>query len=242
MGHGIDHRNDNMKLGVFLLQPHQRLAEHGKHAAHFAGAAAGQYGKDRRVGRKAMACPERRAVAAFGADIDGRVADIGAGDAEFGEERHLEGQQRHDVIDPLLELAGAERTPGPKLGRDIMDYGDAGAAQMMGEPQAEARRVHGHDRVGLEPAHRSGRFVEASDDARQMGQHFGEPHHRQIAHGKQALEPLALALRTADAGKADAPARLALERGHQPAGEIVAGRLARNDKDQRLTPVHADSH
>jgi len=89
-----------------------------------------------------------------------------AGDAVFGEERHLERQQRHDVIDPLLELAGAERPPSPKLGRDIMDDGDAGAAEMVGEPEAEARRIHGHDRIGLEPAHRRGGLVEASDDAR----------------------------------------------------------------------------
>ena len=55
-----------------------------------------------------------------------------------------------------------------------------------------------------------------------MRQHLGEPHHGKIAHGIEALETLRLALRTADAGKADAASRLALQGADQPSGEVVA--------------------
>src|SRR3990170_2952197 len=221
-----------------LLEKQQRLAEDRKHAAHLAGPAAGKGAKDRVVRRETVARPKGRTVASLHAGVDGGMADIGAGDAIFREEGNLEGQKRHDVIDPLPELSRPEGPPGPKLGRNVMDDRDAGAAEMVGEPETKAWRIDGHDGIGPEPPRRLGRLVETPDETRQMGQDLGEPHHGEVAHGKEADKPLASALRAPDAGKTDAAARLALERVHQPSGEVVTGRLARDDKDQRLSPVH----
>ncbi len=74
-----------------------------------------------------------------------------------------------------------------------------------------------------------------------MGHHLGQTHERQFLHGIKAFEPLGGALRTANAGKPDAALRLLLQRAHQPAGEVVAGGFAGDDKDQRLLPAHANS-
>src|SRR3990172_8905466 len=117
-----------------LLEKHERLAENRKHAAHLAGPAAGKGAKDRGVGRETVARPEGRTVASLHPGVDGGMADIGAGDAVFREEGNLEGQKRHDVIDPLLELSRPERPPRPELGCTVMADRDAGATEMMGEP------------------------------------------------------------------------------------------------------------
>ncbi len=61
-----------------------------------------------------MPRPERGTVAALNAGVDGRVADIGAGDAVLREEGNLERQQCHDVIEPLLEAYGRGTAPRPK--------------------------------------------------------------------------------------------------------------------------------
>ncbi len=164
------------------------------------------------------------------------------GNAVIGEEGHLERQQRHEVIDALGELAGAAGAPGPELGRHVMHDGNAGAAHLVGEPQAEARRIHGDDDIGLELAGGGGRLVEPFDEARQMRDHLGEPHERELVHGEQAFEAVGRALRAADAGEADAAVGLRFQRAHEPSGEVVAGGLARDDKDQRLLPAHATLH
>src|SRR5512134_1332899 len=124
---------------MFLLQAKQRLAEDWKHAAHFAGAAAGEDAEQGSVGGNPMPQAEGFAVAMLGAGIDGGMADIGARNAVCLEERHLERQKRHDVIDALLELARAERPPGPKLRRDVVNHRNAGTAEVIRESQAETR-------------------------------------------------------------------------------------------------------
>src|SRR5680860_1614689 len=75
-----------------------------------------------------------------------------------------------------------------------------------------------------------------------MRQHLGEPHDREIVNGKQAFEAVCRALWAADAGEADSPVRLLLQCAHEPSGEVIAGDLARYDKDQRLLPAHATLH
>jgi hypothetical protein len=81
----------------------------------------------------------------------------------------------------------------------------ARAAQMMGEPKAEARRIHGHHGVGLQLHGRLGGLTEAPERAGQMPQDLGKAHHRELAHRKQAIQPLAFALRTAAPAKRTLP-------------------------------------
>src|SRR6185437_10694290 len=50
-------------------------------------------------------------------------------------------------------------------------------------------------RIGLELSRRSDGLVQPLDEARQMRQHFGEAHHRELAHRKEALQSLTFALR-----------------------------------------------
>ena len=120
------------RSGCFSLIRLSACAEHRQHAPRFASPAAGQHARRGASGRDAVARPERGTVAALSAGLDGGMADKGAGDAVFGEEGHLEGQQRHQMIDALGELAGAARPPGPKLRRDVMDDRDAGTVEIDG--------------------------------------------------------------------------------------------------------------
>ncbi len=122
-----------------------------------------------------------------------------------------------------------------------MHQGNPRAAQIVRQPQAEARRVHGHDDIGLELAHGGRRLPQPLDDAGDVGDDLGHAHQRELLHGKQAFEALCLALRPADAGKARPAACLLLQRANQLAGQIVAGGLARDDEDQRLLPAHQNS-
>ena len=144
----------------------------------------------------------------------------------IGEEGHLEGQERHDVVHALGERLGPARAPSPKLGRDVMDDGNARAAQLLRDSEPKAGGIDGHDDIGLEFACGSGGLVDSPDEAGQVGQHLGQAHERELVHGEQALEAVRGALRPADAGEANLPAGLGLQRAHQPACEVVAGGLA----------------
>ena len=240
-GRGMGHRDDDAEVGVGGFEGEQSLAIDRNEAADLAVPRAGKHAEDGRIRRQPMPRPEGRAVAAIDTRLDGRVADIGRGNVVFGEERCLERQQSHDVVDAPPKLLGAAWAPSPELRRDVMHDGNARAAQLMRKPHGEARGVDRDNGVGREPARFRRRLIDAPDEARQMRQHLGQTHHRKIAHGIEALEALRLALRTADAGKTGAACRLARQSRHQPSGEVVAGGLAGDDEDQRLTPVHVRS-
>ena len=75
-------------------------AKIGSSCAHLAAAAARQHRQQRRVVGDAVAAAEARAVAAIGAALDHRVADIAAGEPDGGEIRRLEGQERHQMVVP----------------------------------------------------------------------------------------------------------------------------------------------
>src|SRR6516164_4477071 len=123
-----------------------------------------------------------------------------------------------------------------------MDDGNTRAVQAMGDAPAKARGIDGNDRVRLEAPRSIDGLVEPPYQARQMRQHLGQPHERELSHGKKTLESFAFALRAADAGEADMTSGLGLEHTHQRPGEVVARSLARYHEDQRLARGHCSAH
>src|SRR5262249_29712665 len=122
------------------------------------------------------------------------MADERACDSVFGKEGTLEEQQRHDVIEVLRKLLRAAGTPTPLLRYHVMAHGSSRGVQAMRDAQARARGMDGDDCVRLEAARSIGGLVEQTDQARQMRQHLGQPHERELSHGKKTLESFACAL------------------------------------------------
>jgi len=103
-----------------LPKPCQRVGEGRQQAPDLAAPAARQDADQRGIGRDAVARTERGAIAAAGAAFQHRVADEAAPESGALEDRRLEGQQHHQVIERPGQPARTAGPPRPHRGRDVM--------------------------------------------------------------------------------------------------------------------------
>ena len=160
------------------------------------------------------------------------MADEGAGQPFPLEIGRLERQESQQVVQEGRDLARPARPPRPDRRRHVMDEGDAGALQALGDAEAEVGRVDGHHNVGPPAPDLLRRLLQPPDQVGQPGQKLGDPHQRQLVKREQAFQPLGDHAVAADPGEADRPVGLPLHGRHQARAEQIAGRLAGDQKDQ----------
>ncbi|MEJ2026998.1 MAG: hypothetical protein P8X52_05960 [Limibacillus sp.] len=155
----------------------------------------------------------------------------------------LEGHQRQQVIEISRHFLRALGLPRPDLWGDIVHQreGHARRAQPLGDPQAEVGHVDGEIDIRLKAQGGGGDLAHTAKYVERLGQHFDDPHDRELTHGDHALHALGFHIGAANAGEAHLAVRLALERRHQARTELIARRLTGDQEDVQVArplPAH----
>ena len=230
--------DDDVERTGPLRDARERRAEHRRHAADFARAAAGQHEDKRRIGEPALGFLSVRAQPR---DLLGeRVADKGAGwPAQPAQGLRLERQQREHVVDVRAHGARAAGPPGPNRRADVIDDRDGGCARAHAPRHAmgEFRAVDDHQHIGPGGNHRVGRLANARKDFRQARRDGGKAHDGQFAERERAFHAFGRHMVAADAGKARAAAGRTAQRRDQSRAQAVAQFLARHQEDMRAVRI-----
>ena len=214
-------------------------AEYRLVPAQLARPAARQDGKHRLVGREAMSLAEVRPVGLADGLLQQRMADEAGIQAHGLEIGRLEREQAEHVVEITRDLGRAPRPIGPNGRRHVVNQGKTCPLQLSRDPERKSRHVDRDKGRRPQPAGRARRGPNAPEHPWHVGDDFQKPHQRQLGIGKQALQPLLGHERAADAGETDSIARAPLERLHQAGSDEVAGRLARDQEDQRRVALHS---
>jgi hypothetical protein len=135
------------------------------------------------------------------------VADEIDRNAGLFKEGRLEGQQGQDAVDFRGDALHPPLPPGPDLGSDVVQDGEALGPYPCRNAQAETGAVDGDDHGGAAGLDIGYRLRQALGEATDVGQDFCQTHHRQLPHGKETDKTLLGHPVPADAGEDEVRAR-----------------------------------
>ncbi len=182
--------------------------------------ASGQHREQRRRRRQPERGPRGRAVDSERNRIRERMTDELRRDAVLGIELRLERQHAEHEIDGVADRLHATLAPGPDLRAHVLHRRNPGVLQALGERQVEVRRVDADEHVC---GQRLGPFAELAADAqqaRQMRQHLGQPHDRQLFSTEPGLAARRDHLRPGDADESRVRERAACSASMSPAPSV----------------------
>ena len=186
-----------------------------------------------------MAPAEFRSVGALDGLLDQGMADEARVQAHGLEVGRLERKQAEHAVEITRDLGRAPRPIGPDRRRHVVNQGKTCALQPARDAERKSRHVDRDEGRRLQPASRARRGPNAPEHPWYVWDDLEQPHQRQLGVRKQALQPLLGHERAADAGEPDSIAGAPLERLHQAGSDEVAGRLARDQEDQRRGALHS---
>ena len=166
------------------------------------------------------------------------VADVdGALDAPASIPIGLEGEATEQDIDVFLHLLRPPAGPGPELGRDEPDDGDAAALGPFREGEIEAGVVDQDEGVGPFVAEDAIGLVREGDELVEVHQDPAEPHHSQL---HERIEELRARLFHPGAAEADEfGIRQASPEGLDEVGTVeVAAGLAGGEEESHWSGSH----
>jgi hypothetical protein len=125
LGHHIrdrrHRRHDDAKSADQCLETCQRRAKYRQQPLHLAAATARQHRDQRLIGADPICRAKSDAVAAIGAAVEHRMADIGTGEPDLLEIRRLKRQQRHQMVVPAGHAPRPPGAPRPHHRRHVVD-------------------------------------------------------------------------------------------------------------------------
>ena len=162
--------------------------------------------------------------------FDQRMADEPHRHASLLVERLLEREDRQHPIDEPLHRLHAAGPPRPQLRADVIDHRHAEPLDGAHQAEIEIRVVNHDQRVRLASPRGFGQEPQHAPRARQHGQGFGEPGHRQAMKvgdqfGAGGLQPFTAETEHFEVGFT------ATQGGDQRAGVEIARRLAARDHE-----------
>ncbi len=148
----------------------------GEVGANLFGAAAGEQGDPCFAGVECTLCGKFLARCAWEWQIGEGVADEFGTDAVVAIELLLEGEDDEHAVDVFLDELDAVLLPGPELGADEEDDGDAEAVELFGQLEVDVGEV---DEDGDRGAALADGLLEAAElavDAGQVADDLGDAH------------------------------------------------------------------
>ena len=106
---------------------------------------------------------------------EGVAYELGV-DVAGGVEGLLEGEDDEHAVDALLYPAEAAALPGPELGADEPDHGDALLVEALGEAEIDVGEVDEDGDVGAGSADAAYEFAVAGVYVRDVAEDFGDAH------------------------------------------------------------------
>jgi hypothetical protein len=198
--------------------------------ADFRSAAAGQQREQRAIGIDTQ-CGTGGGPVDFERNFVGEwMADEFRVDAVLTIKVGFERQHAQHLVDRCLDAVDARLPPGPHLRTDILNRLDAGRAQPRGERQIEIRRIDAAEQVRWIGQQARGELPPQLQQARQVSEHLGQPHDRQLLGAIPGIAAGGPHFRPGDTNETHARCT-GLERLNQAGPQRIAGRLAGGDRD-----------
>ncbi len=179
---------------------HGELVEGREVGADFFPAAAGEEGDPGLVGVEAV-------LGGVGFARDGGGWEFGEGVAyELGldvaglVEGLLEGEDDEHAVYAFLDPAEAGALPGPELGADEPDHGDACVVEVLGEAEVYVGEVDEDGDVWAGSADAADEFAVAGVDVGDVAEDFGDAHDGYVFGADDAVLACGLHLGSAEAG------------------------------------------
>jgi len=157
------------------------------------------------------------------------MAHVGGGESALLEERFLEGKDYVEVIDGLAHGGDPAFAPGPDLGGDEIEHGDAQAAGVPGEAEMESREIDQDD--GVRPAFPPGLGGQPADPENlgQVLDHFHEADQGQAGQGIEDFDAGGFHFGAAESREMEAGEYL-VEFSAKPGGVQIGGFLTGRDE------------
>ncbi len=127
------------------------------------------------------------------------MADVLGSHLVLGVEAGLERKQAQDQVYRAGNVLHPPRPPGPHGRADHVHRRQSAPAQAAFQGKIEVRRIDADDAIRPVGAEMPVQFAAHAQDVRQLGQHFGQPHHRQAVDGLNAVAAGFTHARTGDA-------------------------------------------
>ena len=161
----------------------QQLGRTGEHVGEFldfAAPAAGQHREHARVRGDAELRARRGAIDLERNLVGERMADEGGTYAVFAIEIRLEREQAQHQVHRLADRAHAPLAPGPHLRTHVLHRGETVALELPRQPQVEFLVVDADEHIGPPLENLLPQPGAQPHEARQMRDHLGEAHHREL--------------------------------------------------------------
>jgi hypothetical protein len=145
------------------------------------------------------------------------------------------GEQAQHLVDRAADLARTALAPGPDLGRNVLDRLQPPGAQALGDAEIEGGGIDADEDVRTRRHEARHEGATQAQQARQVRQHLGEPHDRELLGGRPGLAAGSGHLRAGHAKALDLGVQR-LERCDQRGSELISRGLPSDDPyaQQRL--------
>jgi len=163
------------------MQEACRLQERRQHPLDFAEPAARQQREDRPVPRFAERVARGSAIRLQRDRVGQRMADEHGIDPVARVDRRLHREQAEHAICAGGDLRRARFAPGPHRRAHVVHGAYAALLEPAFDAEVEVGRVDADEDVGLPVQHALAKRPAQLQETGQVGQHFGQAHHRQFA-------------------------------------------------------------
>ena len=199
----IDQRHHDFQLGMRLTQQLASLQEDRRQQCHLGLATPRQHRQitPRRIQPQPLAGRLTIAVQRHG--IRHGVTDEATGRLMLIVKGLFKRQEGQYQIGRRLDLMNTGLAPGPDRGADIVHRLDALTLEDELHPDIEIRGIDADEEIRWIGDQFTDQLTPHREQARQARQHLDQPHHRQLFHLEQRLDPLLLHAWTGDADELD---------------------------------------
>ena len=219
------------ELARLLVVDETGCGDHlGEVEADLLGAAAGEQGDPGEIGVEVVADGVVGARDGWKGQFGKGVTDEVGGDVARAVEVLLEGEDDEHAIDALLNPTEASSLPGPELGANEVDDGDAALLEFSGEAEVDVGEVDEDGDVGFLLADGADEFAILAVDIGGVTEDFGDAHVGDVFGAYDSLLSGGLHLGAAEAEEAGV--RVAAGELLDDLGTVVvAGGFAGGDED-----------